>query len=476
MMRSDPGLLPLLEREITVAAHRRRVAIMQLLALLITGAVGVVTAYAKGAFGDAYRQDADPFGRAVVSAVLGALCLVLSFWGPSLTATAVTEERERRTLDLLLCTRLRPVDIVLGKFLGALVQGLLLVVASAPAVAFAAWWGGVTILNVASGYALIILYLMLQLSLGLFSSARAPAARAAFGLAAGMGMMLFVPSATAVGMLGWEFTQGKVDATLLGTLGLGVVVCSWVAGASVLGAVSGVSPVSRDPAPAARKHLLYITVTALITAGALGFLDDNPREKLCAVLLALLTLVLAITALLFLTEDPPARADASVPWLWRAHPLTALLWLLAATLLGVGLVPPLALRGMAAPFITPATCAAFAPFLATCGGIASLTRLLAIRRPARRFVALGVILFCLAAPPLLGLLTGHGQLELAPNWMMLWLHPLTLVLATRPGAVEAATGPFGVPYLAAFVVGHLVLATTTLLLGLGLGKKSLRLE
>lgn len=62
---------------------------------------------------------------------------------PALTAGAISGERERQTLDLLLCTRLRPIDIMTGKLLSALSTVLVLIISSLPCLSLAYIYGGI---------------------------------------------------------------------------------------------------------------------------------------------------------------------------------------------------------------------------------------------------------------------------------------------------------------------------------------------
>jgi ABC-type transport system involved in multi-copper enzyme maturation permease subunit len=73
---------------------------------------------------------------------LGAIVL-LSFITPALTAGAISGERERRTLDLLLVTRSSSLGLVVGKLLGSLLYVLFLLAASLPAFALVYLYGGV---------------------------------------------------------------------------------------------------------------------------------------------------------------------------------------------------------------------------------------------------------------------------------------------------------------------------------------------
>src|SRR6185295_9683946 len=76
------------------------------------------------------------------SLALGAV-LLLAFITPALTAGAVSGERERRTLDLLLVTRASPLGLVLGKLAGSLLYVLFLLLAALPAFALVYLYGGV---------------------------------------------------------------------------------------------------------------------------------------------------------------------------------------------------------------------------------------------------------------------------------------------------------------------------------------------
>ena len=69
--------------------------------------------------------------------------ILMAFITPSLTAGAISGERERRTLDLLLVTRASTLGLVSGKLLGSLLYVLFLLVASLPAFALVYLFGGI---------------------------------------------------------------------------------------------------------------------------------------------------------------------------------------------------------------------------------------------------------------------------------------------------------------------------------------------
>jgi ABC-type transport system involved in multi-copper enzyme maturation permease subunit len=66
---------------------------------------------------------------------------------PSLTAGSINGERERQTLDLLLCTKLSPLSITTGKLAASMSQVILLLAASLPVFGIVFLYGGVSLLD-----------------------------------------------------------------------------------------------------------------------------------------------------------------------------------------------------------------------------------------------------------------------------------------------------------------------------------------
>jgi ABC-2 type transport system permease protein len=89
---------------------------------------------------------------------------------PLLTMGLLTDERRKGTLELLLTSPVRPIELTLGKFLGALSLFVMMLVLTLPYFYFMAqggeWEPGV----VASGYAGLILVAATEIAIGLFIS------------------------------------------------------------------------------------------------------------------------------------------------------------------------------------------------------------------------------------------------------------------------------------------------------------------
>lgn len=104
----------------------------------------------------------------VVIAVIQFLLLV--FIAPALTSGTISGERERQTLELLLCTKLSPRSIIIGKLTAAISQIILLIVSSLPIFSVVFLFGGISAGNVIQ---LVLFYLevaFLMGSIGIFTS------------------------------------------------------------------------------------------------------------------------------------------------------------------------------------------------------------------------------------------------------------------------------------------------------------------
>ena len=96
--------------------------------------------------------------------------MLLMFIMPALTSASISGERERHTLELMFTTKIRPVEIVVGKLMSAFSQLMILVVSSLPILMLTFIYG-----SISSGDLMILLvsYVVGALycgSLGIFAS------------------------------------------------------------------------------------------------------------------------------------------------------------------------------------------------------------------------------------------------------------------------------------------------------------------
>lgn len=95
----------------------------------------------------------------------------ITFMAPALTAGAVSLEKERQTLDVLLTTRMTPWEIIKGKYLSNVVFMSLLVLSTMPAMSFVFIYGGINILQMFAIVLCLLVLIMYISSFGVFFSA-----------------------------------------------------------------------------------------------------------------------------------------------------------------------------------------------------------------------------------------------------------------------------------------------------------------
>jgi ABC-type transport system involved in multi-copper enzyme maturation permease subunit len=88
---------------------------------------------------------------------------LIAFIVPALTAGSIAGERERQTLDLLLCTKLSPRSIIFGKLFTSINQILLLIVAALPVFSIIFFFGGISLFQLLQ---LLIFYVILTITIG----------------------------------------------------------------------------------------------------------------------------------------------------------------------------------------------------------------------------------------------------------------------------------------------------------------------
>src|SRR5260370_36933600 len=84
------------------------------------------------------------FGSTLFQIVAPLQLALALFFAPLLTATAVSQEKDRRTLVLLLMTNLSNSELVLGKLFASLLQVMVLLTAAAPLFFLIALFGGIS--------------------------------------------------------------------------------------------------------------------------------------------------------------------------------------------------------------------------------------------------------------------------------------------------------------------------------------------
>ncbi|HET7686579.1 MAG TPA: ABC transporter permease subunit [Candidatus Limnocylindria bacterium] len=122
-------------------------------------------------------------GQAIFSMLSVFQLLLVAFIAPALTAGAISLEREKQTLDLLVTTPMRPGAIVVGKLVAALAFVLLMIVAGIPVSALVLMYGGANQADIVRQQVVLVTAAVGFGVIGIFFSALARRTQAATVLA-----------------------------------------------------------------------------------------------------------------------------------------------------------------------------------------------------------------------------------------------------------------------------------------------------
>lgn len=102
--------------------------------------------------------------------LLGFQLVLLTFIVPSFTGGAISGERERQTLDLILITKMSAKSIIWGKLLSSMTIVLLMIAASMPTYAIIFYYGGVSFVGFILNIVYTLVYSMFLGSIAIFFS------------------------------------------------------------------------------------------------------------------------------------------------------------------------------------------------------------------------------------------------------------------------------------------------------------------
>lgn len=144
---------PILHRQLRADLRRARFFVGQFLCLSLLGGA-LMLLLNKGAQED--RLTAIQLGQSLFDTFFIVQYLIVLLVFPAFSSTAFSEERSAKTLDLLLVTTLRPVEIVLGKLLASATYCLLYVLASIPILSIAFLLGGIQLEETLLAYGVLL--------------------------------------------------------------------------------------------------------------------------------------------------------------------------------------------------------------------------------------------------------------------------------------------------------------------------------
>ena len=171
--------LPLLKRELLELAQRRRTYALRCLVLFVFALVFLLC------YVDMTRSASNLMqilgqGNEITAFLFVTLMLVIYALNPALACTAITAEKEKQTLGLLIISKLTPGGIVLEKLASRMVPLFTLLLVSTPLFAMAYLFGGVSLGNSMTGLFIVFLTMLQVTAVAVFFSALLESGIAAF--------------------------------------------------------------------------------------------------------------------------------------------------------------------------------------------------------------------------------------------------------------------------------------------------------
>lgn len=162
---------PVYLKEIKIGVRTRKTAIILLLYNGLLALFGLFFFYVTFDAASRYSgQIAYSDILSVYSIIIAAEFALVLFTVPGLTAGAISGEREKQTLDILLTTNLSPLKIIIGKLGSSISIMILLAVSSLPILSLVFAIGGITPFNFLEFLLLIIITSIFVGSIGIFFS------------------------------------------------------------------------------------------------------------------------------------------------------------------------------------------------------------------------------------------------------------------------------------------------------------------
>lgn len=162
---------PVYKREIKVSARTSRMAVTMLVFNGLLAGVALLNMHSlveQAKFAAEIQYSSFLKLYIFVATLEFALILLII---PSITAGSISGERERQTLDLMLTTKMKPLDIILGKLYASFSTLFILIISSFPILALAFIYGGLKVADLCM--LLLFFYIAAALigSMGLMFSA-----------------------------------------------------------------------------------------------------------------------------------------------------------------------------------------------------------------------------------------------------------------------------------------------------------------
>ena len=118
--------------------------------------------------------------------------VLLFFIVPALSSTAICSEREKQTLDILLSSKLTPIQIIIGKVSASSLRVIILIISTMPLYAIGALIGGVKLSNILGLILFFIVNTIFVSSIGVFVSTYVKTSKVSTALSYALVLFIYV--------------------------------------------------------------------------------------------------------------------------------------------------------------------------------------------------------------------------------------------------------------------------------------------
>lgn len=118
--------------------------------------------------------------------------VLLFFIVPALTSTAICSEREKQTLDILLSSKITPLQIIIGKVSASSLRVIMLIISTMPLYAIGALIGGIELRNILTLIVFLIVNTIFVSAIGVFVSTYVKTSKLSTALTYGLVLFIYI--------------------------------------------------------------------------------------------------------------------------------------------------------------------------------------------------------------------------------------------------------------------------------------------
>lgn len=162
---------PVYKKELKVSVRTVKTSFIILIYNSLLALIGLLAFYSYYEAPATYGGTINYGNILVIYTIISLIQFALIFFiVPAITSSAISGERERQTLEILLTTKLRPIQIIIGKLMSSISTILLLVISSFPILSIVFAIGGIRITDLIQVILIALVIAIFVGSIGIFYS------------------------------------------------------------------------------------------------------------------------------------------------------------------------------------------------------------------------------------------------------------------------------------------------------------------